>query len=47
MCFLMLGPLTTYWKVSEIPMCLKEEREVTGYQDLSQFLPGPAAGEEI
>lgn len=46
MCFLMFGPLTTYWRVSEIPMCLKEEREDTGYHDFSRFLPGLAAGTE-
>lgn len=45
-CFLMFGPLTTYWRVSEIPMCLKEEREDTGYHDFSRFLPGLAAGTE-
>lgn len=46
MCFLMLGPLTTYWKVSEIPVCLKKKWEDAGYCDLSQFLPGLAAGEK-
>lgn len=37
-----------HWQptVSEIPMCLKEERKDSGYHDLSQFLPGLAAGEE-
>lgn len=44
MSFFMLG--TTYWKMSEFPMCLKEEREDTGYHNLSWFLPGFAAGKE-
>lgn len=45
-CFLMPEPLNSFWKLSEIPMCLNETGEDSECHNFFLFLPGLASGKE-